>query len=235
MQTNLYTLLLLATLIVSSCTTKSKESEQEINTEIDSLKVSPEEVVESDSVAITIEAEDTLAVLKEEYNLDKIEKIEAIRPITSLFANPLPGLSKNIIVMNIPSEEEIGIKSYPNSYVIHLEEKTEYKGKFYVSMELASMDSVEQILAFYKEEADHWYHVDKNGIHTFKKDEHKYFRDTNTLQILPLDKILHEEVDSLLGYKAKSLIRIYYEIMPHRASIDSKTSENLAYATPVYR
>ena len=152
-------------------------------------------------------------------------------PIISIFAKPLPGLSQNIDMEAIPSEEEVGISSYPNAVIIQVDNKNEYKGKYYVSMELTTSDAVEEVLAYYTKEEAQWTHIEKNGIHTFKMDESKYFRETNTLQVLPLNKIMYEEVDSLLGYEAKTLIRIYFEIEPEVNNISE--TEELTYTTPV--
>ena len=68
------------------------------------------------------------------------------------------------------------------------------------------------------------------GFFSFKKEEDKYFRETNTLQILNINKILYQEIDSLLGNNAKTLIRIYFE------EGDNDVSPNLlglAYSAPV--
>lgn len=163
----------------------------------------------------------------------EIKKIEPIKEISmiSAIANPLQGLSKRIQLDEIPSQNQVGISAYPDAVVIQIDKHTEYKGKLYVSMELTTTDSVEQVLKYYKNEEAKWTHIQKNGIHTFKKDADKYFRETNTLQILPINKILYEEVDSLLGYEANTLIRIYYEIAP--VVLNNNDSEELAYATPI--
>lgn len=76
---------------------------------------------------------------------------------------------------------------------------------------LFSPDDPEKILEFYQKWKDDWFFMGGEGIYTFKKDHDKYFRETNTLQILSFNKDLHVEISSLLTIKPQTLIRIYYE------------------------
>ena len=146
-----------------------------------------------------------------EGNEDSLQIIESRRADPTLFATVAPGLSHRITATNLPKSTTIGIKSYPNAYVVKLNTKTQYKGKMYVTMELASEDQPEEVLAFYNTWRDNWHYIEDSEVHTFKKDKDKYFRETNTLQILPFSKSLDPELDSLLSFTPRTLIRIYYE------------------------
>ena len=221
-------------LVFYSCNTqKESAGENSSNSELETMIVDTtsvskeiEEVVIKDSTLknSTMVSIDTSNVSK----IDKVEPIKEVNPV--VFANPLPGLSNRIDLLKLPTEDEVGISAYPNAHVIQLDDKSYYRGNFYVSMELVTSDSVGQVLEYYERADANWYHTDNNGIHTFKMEKDKYFRETNTLQVLPLNKILYEEVDSLLGRNASTLIRIYYEIDP-----EGKVYEQLglADATPV--
>ena len=157
----------------------------------------------TDSLVVT--AEDSLFNSKE--NPEELERMKH-----ETFASVLPELSEKIAVDKLPTTAEVGIKPYPNSFIIKMNNKMKYKDKFYATMELASPDTPDQVLEFYRQWKDTWFYIENSAVHTFKKDEEKYFRETNTLQILPFDKAMHTEIDSLLSFDAKSLIRIYYEI-----------------------
>lgn len=226
--THLITLISLFSLAVS-CTQSTKEVPNEDLSLVEKEEAETPTVIE-DEVGEPTEVADIAGVIVESDSLEKIEPIQPM-PIVTIFANPLEGLKNRIDLKTIPSEEQIGISAYPNAVIIDVDDRTEYRGKYYVSMELTTSDSVEQVLAYYKKEDAKWSHVEKNGIHTFKKDDSKYFRETNTLQVLPLNKILYEEVDSLLGYEANTLIRIYFEIEPEVTN--TTNNEELTYTTPV--
>lgn len=112
----------------------------------------------------------------------------------------------------IPTVQEIGIKPYPNAYVVKLGTPFNYKGKSYNTMELVSADSVDVVLSFYNKWKENWYYVENSGVHTFKMDEEKYFRETNNLQIQPFDLMRHPGIDTLFEFEPKSFIFIYYEM-----------------------
>lgn len=142
--------------------------------------------------------------------VDSLETLQS-RSVDVAFSLIPPKLEGRIKPHEIPTETAVGIKSYPNAYVIKLNPQVEYAGKKYVTMELATPDKPEEVLKFYQQWKESWFYVEGAGVYTFKKDQEKYFRETNTLQILAFDKALYTEIDTLLPFKAQSLIRIYYE------------------------
>jgi hypothetical protein len=150
-------------------------------------------------------------IIRENDNESLTEKEELKGVKQEAFAAIAPELSEKI-VHELPSKAAVGIKSYPNSYIIKLNNKTKYRDKFYVTMELVSSDTPEQVLNFYQKWRENWFYIENSAVHTFKKDKDKYFRETNTLQILPFDKNMYREIDSLLSFDAQTLIRIYYEL-----------------------
>lgn len=226
------TLLPLAFLMaLGACTTTEEKIATDNNSKIElpSENDSKKDLIESTNTDVKepkIELELNAVEEKEEIK----EPIEAITEIPQLFGAALPGLEQQLNFVKIPKVETIGILPYPNAYIINIEERSSYKGKMYTNMEMVSEDPVEDVLAFYLENRKHWEHIVNNDVHTFKKDEEKYFRETNTLQILSINKVLYQEIDSMLGNNAKTLIRIYFEVG------DNDVSPNLlglAYSAPV--
>lgn len=204
-----------------ACTQRNAENEVSQEIEVDSVNLNKveKEDLNKDSVETTQEAEGVVdSVIKmvdttaNRVDTISIEAFTTFSELSGFFGTTLPGMEHIVDIEDIPEAATVGIKPYPNAYIIQIDDKTEYLGKHYVNMEMVSPDSIEQILVFYKKSSEQWYHAEKFGVHTFKQEEHTYFRGTNTLQILPLNKILYVEVDSLLKGKAQSLVRIYYEI-----------------------
>lgn len=213
-----------------ACTQKNTENEVSQEIKIDSVNFNEteKESLNKDSVETPQEADVVLdSIIKmvdttvNRVDTITIEAFTTFSELSGFFGTTLPGLEHIVDIEDIPEASTVGIKPYPNAYIVQIDDKTEYLGKHYVNMEMVSSDSIEQILVFYKESSEKWYHAEKFGVHTFKQEEHTYFRETNTLQILPLNKILYMEVDSLLQGEAQSLIRIYYEIAVDTTETDS--------------
>jgi len=222
-------------MILSACTTSDENVATNVKPKVEPLidnvanstiKNNPIESNQSSQIEPEIKLELNTTKKKE---LAK-EPIASITEIPRLFGEALPGLEAQLNFVKIPKVKTIGILPYPNAFIINIEEKSSYKGKMYTNMEMVSEDAVEKVLAFYVENRKHWEHIVNDNVHTFKKEEDKYFRETNTLQILNINKILYQEIDSLLGNNAKTLIRIYFE------EGDNDVSPNLlglAYSAPV--
>ncbi|ELR73311.1 hypothetical protein C900_04163 [Fulvivirga imtechensis AK7] len=145
---------------------------------------------------------------------ETIDSLTKVRPRSAdvAFSMIPPQLEGRIKPYQIPTEEAVGIKSYPSAYVIKLNPQVEYANKKYATMELVTADQPEEVLQYYQQLKDRWFYMEGAGVYTFKKDEEKYFRETNTLQILHFDRALYTDIDTLLPFKPQSLIRIYYEI-----------------------
>lgn len=203
---------------LSSCS-KNKEGKEEI-TSVGTITSTPDSRIDiTDTIAQATSQKPLDQEIKEEELRDStrfhadtaVTSIESQKIESTLFALVPNELSDRIKHHEIPSEAAVGIKAYPNAYVIKLNPKVSYAGKNFITLELASIHPPEQILEYYHEWKDNWFYVEGAGIYTFKKDEEKYFRETNTLQILPYNKDLYQEIDSLLPFRPQSLIRIYYE------------------------
>lgn len=154
--------------------------------------------------AVAVEKDSTVV-----NNMDS--PLTKIEPKGPLFATVPSELRDHVSTDDLPTAAAIGIRSYPQAFLIKQSQKTEYRGKTYVTLELASPDTPQKVLEYYQKWKDNWYYMGGDGVYTFKKEEDKYFRETNTLQILTFNEDLHVEISKLLDFKPKTLIRIYYE------------------------
>lgn len=160
--------------------------------------------IDKPDAAVAVEKDSTV-VNKKDSALTKVERK------SPLFATVPSELRNHVSTDDLPTTAAIGIKPYPQAFLIKQSQKTEYRGKTYVTLELASPDTPEKVLEYYQKWKDNWYYMGGDGVYTFKKEEDKYFRETNTLQILTFNEDLHAEISKLLNFKPQTLIRIYYE------------------------
>ena len=186
-----------------SCTDR-KSTEQRFNR--------AETEVEKDSLATKVDSAVLSAdkdAVKMKNEKDGVNEITGDREIS--FAKIPEELSDQIDQNEVPTSEAIGIKAYPEAYIVKLN-PTEYRGKRYTTLELVSPDSPEEVLKYYKRWDSNWAFMEGTGVYTFKKDKEKYFRETNTLQILSFNKDLHQDLAKIFNFQPRSLIRIYYEV-----------------------
>ncbi len=204
---------LICCLIAFGCNNTPKNEDALLSNEaIDSAAQVTSEVqtteneVISDSLVSMADIEENTVEEVDTVVLDNIDTLQFFASIPQ----PLRGLG--IMPDQIPTVKEIGIDAYPNAQIIKVGNIFTYNGNNYNTLELISADTPEQVKAFYLEQKENWLYVENSGVHTFKKEGEKYFRETNNIQIQPFNYTKHPGVDSLFDYTPQSFIFIYYKI-----------------------